>query len=183
MPQQQQMTLKEKVNLVYNACDVHQRAIVVPLREGMGKNFLGFRCLLAFGLMILWTALTQDSWMLYWVVIWVFCLAWRSIEANHLEVHTHSDGWCNGLGDNQRLAKGLFEPLLVGLCGLLLRAWYLENGWNPAGLPNFLLLGVFTLSFVQRANVIMYERKIDVMNDARMEQEDIARESQNRNRR
>jgi hypothetical protein len=180
--QQQPLTWKDKINAVYNICDIHQRGVVIPLREGMGPNFLGIKCLIAFVLMLIWAAVSQDTLMFYWLVLWTFCYLWRAFEANKLRglIHSYSDGRCIGLGSNDRLAKGLWEPLLVGLSAVLLRGWYIETGWNPSGLPNFLLLGFVTLIVVQKANVMMYERKLDAIGDAKMENEDLVNEYRNR---
>ena len=84
-------------------------------------------------------------------------------------IHGDYDGHCINLGSDERRAKLLFEPFLVGVLGCIVFWIYSENGWSPMGLPFFLLSGVFTLPFVERVKQTMWDRRPQAMQDARAE--------------
>ena len=181
-PQQNQgrPDFKTSMNVANALCTIHQRCIVVPFRNHWGKRALGLPCALAFVLMFFWVGFSQDPLMLGWFVAWCLFYVVRRIEAGRLsgQVHSHDDGCPINLGKNERLAKRFFEPLLIGLLGGGLRWFYIEQGWSPVGLPNFLLAGVVSLIVVEAFKKQIWERRIDDMNDARFEQESLLRDYQ-----
>jgi len=179
--QQKELTFKDKFNIAHNLCVIHQRGIVVISRNKWGKNALGLPCALAFVLMFLWAAFTQDPLMYCWLGLWCLCYLKRRAEAGRLsgQVHSFYDGWpCDGMlyCSSENIAKRVVEPILVGILGGILRWFYTEQGWSPAGLPNFLLLGVFTLPVVESVKQKVWERRLDAMKDARFEQESLAQD-------
>jgi hypothetical protein len=48
------------------------------------------------------------------------------------------------------------------------------------GLPYFFMLGLVTLPFVEKVKQLVWERRIQGINDARIEQEALVRESRER---
>jgi hypothetical protein len=186
MPEERkELTLKEHFNIAHALCVVHQRAIVVLSRDKWGKNALGFTCAFAFALQFAWAAFSQDTLMYLWLGIWCLCYAKRRGEAVKLagRVHSYYDGWpCDAVRycGSERIAKRVVEPILVGILGGILRWYYTQQGWSPMGLPNFLLLGVLTLPFVEAVNQKVRERRIDAMSDARMEQEQLVQDYRDR---
>lgn len=180
--QQKDLTLKEKFNFAVSLLLMHQRAVVVTCRNKWGAQALGFSCLGALVMMFLWYLATHDPFMLLWMGLWLLCLAKRRIEAMRLsnEIHSQSDGQTINLGSNERLAKLVYEPILVGILGMIAFWFYQLQGWRPTGLPYFLLSGVFTLPFVESVKQIIWQRKVQGMLDAKREQEALMEEFQNR---
>jgi hypothetical protein len=175
------MPWKEKVNIFYGLCNIYQRAIVVPIRKHWGINALGLPCFFAFLLQFFWSAFTQDPFMYGWLVLWTLCYLKRRGEAQKIrgQVQSYYDGFpgdANFWRCSEITAKRFLEPALVGALGAFLRWVYSENGWSPAGLPNFLLLGVIPLLLVAGVNQMMWERKIDAIRDAEIEGQSLARE-------
>jgi hypothetical protein len=68
----------------------------------------------------------------------------------------------------------IVEPALIGILGGILYLVYREYGWNPWGLPYFLLIGVPVLAFIESLNKKIWQRRIDKMNDGRIEGEAMA---------
>lgn len=183
--QQKELTYKDKFNIAHALCVFHQRCIVVICRNQFGKNALGVTCACAFVLMLLWAAFSQDPFMYGWLGLWVLFYAKRRMEALRLvgQVHSYYDGWpfdAVRFCGSENVAKRFVEPVLVGILGGGLRWFYTEQGWAPAGLPNFLLLGVFTLPFVEWVKQKARERRIHAMSDARWEQESLVEEYRDR---
>src|SRR5579859_4238801 len=182
MPEQQkELTHKDKFNIVFALCLFHQRCIVVICRNQWGRNALGVSCAWAFGLLFFWAAFSQDPFMYCWLVIWLLCYVKRRFEAGRIydQVNSYYDGWpfdAVRFCGSENIAKRVIEPVLVGLLGGGLRWVYTEQGWSPAGLPNFLLLGVLTLSFVEWVKQRIHERRTQAMRDGRLEQEQLARD-------
>jgi len=54
---------KRNFNMAYNGMLIHQRAIILPMRERCGKDVLGLPCALALVLMCVWAALSRDPFM------------------------------------------------------------------------------------------------------------------------
>lgn len=181
MPEQQkELTTKDKFNVIFALCVFHQRGVVMICRNHWGKNALGISCLWAFGLMFFWAALSQDPFMYCWLALWTLFYIKRRFEAARIygQVNTWYDGWpfdAIRIGRTEYVAKRWVEPILVGILGWGLRWLYREQGWSPVGLPNFLILGVMTLPFVEWVKQRAYERRIDAMHDGRHEQEWMAR--------
>jgi hypothetical protein len=191
MQQQQEdfMTrYKRNFNIAYNLMLVHQRAIIIPMRERYGKEVFGSPCALAFLLMCAWAALSMDAFMWLWVGVWLFYLARRKDEAVRLansgaRIHSQYDGWpldANRYGCSENVAKLVVEPVLVGAVGIVLFMIYQEAGLPVYGLPYFFMLGLVTLPFVEKVKQLVWERRIQGINDARIEQEALVRESRER---
>jgi hypothetical protein len=173
---------KQSFNIAYGVALIHQRGIVVLNRDRWGKNALGKHCALAFVLMFFWAGFTQDVFMYGWLALWCIAYFQRRIEASKLvgQVHTYSDGRANQKGSNEKMAKTVYEPIIVGIMGVVLRCIYIENGWPTGGLPTFLLVGCFTLPLVESVKQQAWDRKLDAMNDARIENEQLQQEYRDR---
>ena len=98
-------------------------------------------------------------------------------------VHSQHDGnsfdarrFCR----SERTAKLIVEPILVAIFGTVLWWIYLRMGWHRHGLPAFILTGIFTLPFVEKVKQTVWERRLQGMQDAKLEQQALVRESHQR---
>ncbi len=177
---------KQNFNFTHALFTMHQRALTVPMRNNYGTQALGFPCLFALGLMVLWYVATGgDPGMMYWIGFWLLCLVKRRVEGVKLSgrIHSHYDGWPSDamkFAGNEKTAKMVVEPVLVGILGGTVYWFYTENGWRPTGLPYFLLAGVVTLPFVESVKQTIWQRRIQGMIDAKLDQEMLMEEFQNR---
>jgi hypothetical protein len=132
-------------------------------------------------------ALARDPFMWVWTVFWVLCLILRQREAMRLSkggtVHSQYDGnpfdakrFCR----SERTAKLIVEPILIGIFGALLWWIYQQMGWDPRGLPAFFLTGIITFPFVEQVKQTAWERRLQGMQDAKLEQQALVRESHQR---
>jgi len=183
MQQQQQEDFTEKwkrnFNLTAGLCMIHQRGIVVPMRNRWGVQALGTSCAWAFFLMLLWALFSQDVFMWGWLGVWTIYYLQRKAEATKLvksgeRIHSHSDGdSIDGarIGRSAKTAKLVVEPILVVAFGICLYLIYGELGMRPYGLPYFMLAGGITLPFVEQVKQQIWEKRIQAMTDARLENE------------
>jgi hypothetical protein len=168
---------KQNFNVLYMLCTFHQRAIIVPLRKNFGVEALGFPCLLALVVMVLWATFSHDILMWWYIALWFVFFLHRRMQAVALaktgRIHSRYDGWPDlAKGSlSEKFARMFGEPILVGIAGYLALQWYIAEGMNYRGLPYFLLAGCFTLPFVEAANQIMWRRRSQAMMDARLEQQ------------
>jgi hypothetical protein len=171
---------KTSFNIAYTLALIHQRGIIIIGRKMFGKEALGRPCFFAFILMCMWAAFSRDIFMHLWVVLWLLHYIVRRAEAVRLtrtgQVHSYSDGSTINLGSNENAAKLVYEPVLVGILGGFLFWLYNENDWSPYGLPYYLLAGCFSLPFVEWVKQTIWERRVQSMTDARMEQEQLVRD-------
>lgn len=179
--QQQELTYKEKLNLVVFGCVVVQRAIVIVTRRRFGLQALGKECAFAFFLILAWAAATQDVFMYAWLVIWCVCMAKRRNEAtkafqNGDSLHTWSDGVPINLGQNENLAKLWYEPICTVILGGIALWCYRENGMPVRGLPCFLFCGAMCMRVVESIRIKAQERRMMAVSDARLEQESLVKE-------
>jgi hypothetical protein len=189
MLEQQQKTeqqkFKDSFNIAFFWFLVHQRGLTVLMRNQWGVQALGFPCGLAFVLMLVWASFARDPFMLVWTAVWLLYLLRRQREAarNARKTHSQYDGWpldAMRFCRTQKTAKLVVEPILVAIFGSLLWWIYRQMGWDPHGLPAFLLAGIITLPFVERVKQAAWERRLQGMQDARLEQEALVRESHKR---
>jgi hypothetical protein len=181
MPQQQENgdNWKRNFNVTHSIFLMHQRALTVPMRNQYGGQALGTPCALALVMMLLWWMATHDDFMLLWIGFWLLCFIKRRAEAvrlakNGARIHSHYDGWpfdAIRFARSERAAKMMVEPILVGILGGFLFWVYQENGWRPTGLPYFVLSGVVTLPFVEMVKQTAWDKRLQGMHDARLEQE------------
>ena len=189
MQQQQQESLvanwRSKFNIAYTLLVIHQRAIVVPLRKYWGLKALALPCFWAFGLMVAWAALSRDVFMWIWVGIWLIALlkrrqeSTRAIEAGG-QIHSEYDGWPELTKKNEKAAKLVLEPFVVGWLGGFLWWVYEQYGMPVGGLPAFLLVGVVSLPFVEMVKQQIWQQKVQSMVDARVEQEALMKDVRER---
>lgn len=183
MQQQKEMGFKEKFNICHFLMVIHQRGLTIMCRSYWGKEALGLPCLLALILMFLWYVFTADSLMLLWMALWFAVYLTRKMQAIKVagKVHSQYDGFPDVMRfvKNEKIAKLVVEPLLFGSLGLFALQYYEDMGWSPTGLPYFLLSGTFTLPFVALVNVAIWERQIQAIQDAKLEQEALAEETRN----
>jgi hypothetical protein len=189
MPEQQKGFFddwKRNSNIIFNLCLMHQRSLVVVSRDQWGKQALGIPCALAFVLMFLWATFTQDPFMYGWMILWSFCYLKRRIEAGRLArkgIHSQWDGsskQARRFRCSEKTGKLILEPMLFGIAGCIVLWFYNEQGWRPTGLPYFLLAGVFTLRFVAIVQQTIWDRRLEAMNDVRLEQAAAMRDYQDR---
>lgn len=175
---------KRNFNIAHWLMMAHQRALVVPARRHFGTQALAFPCLFALGLMGLWYVATADPGMLAYMGFWLLFLVVRRIEAVKIagQVSSHSDGKTINLGSNEYLAKMFYEPLCVGILGGIFYWIYTENGLRPTGLPYFLLAGIVSLPFVEGVKQTLWQRRIQGMQDARIDNEMLMEDFNNQNR-
>ena len=95
-------------------------------------------------------------------------------------IHSQYDGWpieAIKFGRTEKVAKLIVEPIIVGALGAVLFVIYQGAEMPVYGLPYFFLLGLATLPFVEKVKQATWERRIQGMVDARVEQEALVRES------
>lgn len=185
MEQRKELTYKEKLNFVFFACVVVHRGIVIITRKSFGLQALGKECAFALFLMIGWATFSQDVLMYGWIALWLACLAKRRIEATKLfkngaAINSYYDGLPINLGQDERMAKMYYEPILTALFGAFLYWLYEQNGWPTAGLPCFLFLGAIMIRVVESVKQKARERRLLAVSDARLEQESLLREYEDR---
>lgn len=188
MVQQQEDDIAQKFkrnfNIAYSLFSMHQRALVVTCRSKWGTQALGFPCLGAFIMMFLWYVATHDNFMLAWIGLWIVFQIKRRIEAVKLsgQIHSRYEGWPDDamkFVKDEKTAKKIVEPVMFGILGGFLYWVYKENGLPATGLPTFLLAGLVTLPFIESVNRTMWERKLQGMNDAKIEQEALMEDFKN----
>lgn len=171
--------VKRNFNILWLLCVMHQRALTIPLRTCYGKEALGMPCLFAVLMMILWGGLANDGVMFWYLVGWLVLFAHRRVQAITLartgRMHSAYDGR-SIIAKNDTFAKAVLEPVLIGAAGYCVLQLYQEWGWSPQGLPYFLLLGCFTLPFVEMAKRQMWQRRTQSMINARIESEAVMAE-------
>jgi hypothetical protein len=186
MQNQQQNDVRENwkrnFNIAYGIALIHQRAIVMLSRNMWGSQALGVPCALALLLMLFWGALTQDPLMWVWIVLWLFSFIKNRIQSARLkgEIHSFYDGRAIKCGSNERRAKLIIEPFKFAVVGLVALKVYEYLGWPPHGLPYFLLTSVFTLPFCEAVKQSIWNRRVQAMQDARIEQEALVDDYQNK---
>ncbi len=182
------LSYKQGFNLLYTLCILHQRALTVVSRRRFGVQALRLPCLLALVLMVLWAGFTNDNLLWLWTGLWFVCFLRRRVEAVRLvrggvRVHSWYDGFpadvCRYVR-SEKVAKRIVEPALVGLLGGILWWIYGEQGWGTAGLPTFLLTGLFTLPFVELVKRAAWEKRTQAAVDARLEAEALVRDVRDR---
>jgi hypothetical protein len=181
------MNLKRNSNIMQWICMIHQRGIIVPMRENFGKEAL-MPCAFSLVVMCLWAAFTKDAFMWFWIALWLVALVKRRTEsakmvASGVRVHSYYDGWPKEavkIGKTEKTAKLVVEPAFVVLLGTVLYYAYQEFGLPVAGLPSFFLCGIITLPFVEMVKQRIWEKRMDALSDARLEQEAMVRESRER---
>jgi len=186
MQQQQQQLdyfdrMKRNTNIMYWVCYIHQRALMMPFRKYNGVQALGFPCFFGFALIFLWWMFTGDSFLFLWGGFWLLCLVGRRIETTRYKAYIPS----RYEGDsvflrNQKSAKLVLEPAIVVWLGVVALKYYEMQGWRPNGLPYFLLVSVVTLPFVQIVNQMVWDKQLQAMSDARIENEVRNREFRDR---
>ena len=169
---------KHKFNFAYLLCLIHQRCLVLICRKKWGVQALGgLPTFLALILMIGWASFSRDLFFWAWIALWLCCLVARRIEALKLVktgLHSLYDGWSD-LTDffrcSEKAAKLIVEPVMFGILGGILLWAYTVNELPVMGLPYFFLSGVFTLPFVEAVKQTIWNKRLQAMNDARVEQQ------------
>jgi hypothetical protein len=191
-PQQQQSdpfaSWKRNFNITYWLVMMHGLGVILPARKWVGMRILGTPCALALALMVVWAMFTGDQLMWLWIAFWFVCYVRRRKETSRLvrsgaRLHSETDGYSWDAvrwGASHKAARLFVEPVLAGIAGGALYYVYQENDWNPTGLPYFFLSGLFSLPFVELVRRAIWERKIQSMNDARVEQEAVVRDYRER---
>ena len=181
------MQYKRNFNLIYSACLIHQRAIVVPLRRAFGVRALRTPCALGLILMCVWALCTHDNYMWLWIGAWFLCFLVRRAESVKLaragaKVHSEYDGWPDAIriGRTEKAAKLVIEPFIIVCLGGVLFSVYQQMHWSPYGLPYFFFTGGFTLPFLEIVKQQIWERRTQGMVDARVEQEALMNDFRNR---
>src|SRR5262249_9365931 len=105
------------------------------------------------------------------------------LAASGAKIHTWYDGYpfdAIRFVKTEYQAKRFVEPLLCGVLGALLFVIYQENNLPVHGLPYFVLTGVFTLSFIEAVKNTIWQKRLDALNDAQIEQEQLMQDRQDR---
>jgi hypothetical protein len=130
---------------------------------------LGLPCVFALIMMLLWATFSHDGYLYCYAGLWLVCFCHRRIQslvlARRERIHSLSDG--NPLLGN----KLIIEPVVIGLIGYGVLWLYEQEGYDPQGLPYFLLLGCFTVPFVEWTRQAMWRRRLQGMSNARIESE------------
>ncbi len=179
---------KRNYDIAFYVMLVHQRAIIIPLRERFGKEVFGRVCAFSFVMMCVWAAYSGDPFMWLWAGMWLVCLLKRKHETARLakegvRIHSQADGWPKDaikIGGTEKAAKLVVEPMFIGALGVVLLLLYREIGLPFYGLPCFLLFGAVSLPLVEKVKQQIWERRIQGMQDARIEQEAMVQESRER---
>jgi len=179
-----EMTWGQGFGIVFWLCLIHQRCLIIPMRNRFGVQALALPCFLATVLMFLVAGFTGDPFMWAWFGIWFLCFVRRRWEAVRLNcsgarVHSHYDGFpfdAARYGCSESVAKLVVEPVMVGVAGGLVYFGYAHMGWPVYGLPRFLLIGCFTLPFVEAVKQTIWKKREQDILDARIEQESTMRD-------
>jgi hypothetical protein len=178
---------KRNFNFFYTGCLIHQRGVVIPLRRGLGGDALGAPCALAFVLMCVWAMCTRDNFLWLWIGVWFLCFLKRRLESVVLtksgaKLHSQYDGWPDAIRivRTEKIAKLIVEPFIIVCFGAVMFYAYQQNHWQPYGLPYFMLIGGFTLPFVEIVKQQIWQRRTQSMLDARVEQEQVMNDFRNR---
>jgi hypothetical protein len=180
--------LKSIPNIAYALLVVYQRAIIVPMRTHYGKDFFGLTSILPFLLMCLWAGLTHDEYMGAWIGFWLLAVFVRFVQTRRLlargaMIHSWYDGWPDEgmkVSKSEKAAKLYAEPILVALLGGSVLLFYKAVELPSLGLPVFLLIGAPILYVVERVKEAVWDRRLQEMQNARLEQEALVRESRQR---
>lgn len=166
--------MKKNVNIALGIAQILQRCFVLVSRNRFGTQALGFPCLFAVILMLLWYMCTLDIGLLWWLGLWLVYYAKRRAEAAKLRgrVHSYYDGYpfdamryCKSEGT----AKRVVEPLMLGVLGFIAFKVYEFQGWNYKGLPYFFMAGAISVSFVAGMQQSLWQRRIQAMRDNELE--------------
>jgi len=178
------LTKGQMFNILFKICLGHQRAITVPLRNHYGVLALGWPCVWAVMLILLWAALSNDVAMFAWLAIWFVYFVMRRVEAVRLnlsgaKVHSQYDGYPTSIryGRTEKMTKLILEPLLVGIFGGLLYVVYTQYlRAPPYGLPYFFMLGSASMLIVELVKLQIWSKRKQDLLDTRLEQESIMEE-------
>jgi hypothetical protein len=163
---------------------IHQRAIIVPMRKYCGKDFFGLPCGLALLLMSAWAFFSGDDFMWVCAGFWLVALLVRKGQTYRLlaqgtliyslfdGIPTDAQRYCK----TERTAKLFVEPILVGILGGTVLLIYRMEGLPVAGLPLFFLFGLVSLPLIELLKQTIWERRLQAMQDARIEQEAVVQE-------
>jgi hypothetical protein len=184
-PQSNDLTFKQKFNIVYLLLTWHSRGITVFLREKWGKEALGTPCFFTLILMLIWWMFTADGLFLAYIGVWFVVYLIRRIEAMMMsgKVPSNYDGWpvdAMWLCNSEWIAKSWIEPMIAGVFGFLLFQYYAYMDWRPTGLPYFMIFGVFSLKFVAMVNEAAWERNVNAIQDAKLQQRVLMDDHNNR---
>jgi hypothetical protein len=177
---------KQTFDIVYSLCLMHQRALVVPLRTGWGKEALGLPCLLALALMFFWAGFSRDPLMWAYLGFWVLCQMVRRVESLRLAQGGKVHSWCDGMPmkvrfvQSHKIIKLVAEPLLVFCGGVVMLPVSAELHTPRNGLPLFLMLGIFTLPVIEIVKQMIRSKRVQGMMDARLEQQALMEEFKDR---
>jgi hypothetical protein len=180
--QQQQNDMMENMKRNFNIAHffllIHQRGLIIPLRNRFGVEAFGIHTLFALVMMVLWASFAHDEWMLWYVGIWLLFLAHRRMQSLRLARTERRQSQYDGFPmdaikfcKDEHKAKLIVEPIIVGLIGYGLLWYYQQQGWDYRGLPYFFLFGVFSLPMVEGIKQTGWKRRVQSMADARLEQE------------
>ena len=135
--------------------------------------------------MLLWWLFTNDGLLLAYIGVWLLVYITRRIEAAMIsgKVSSNYDGWpvdAMWLCESEGIAKGWIEPMIAGVFGYLLWQYYACMGWRPTGLPYFMIFSVFSLKYVAAINEAAWERKVNAIQDAKLQQQVLMDDHKNR---
>lgn len=179
--------LKRLFNIVYAVLIVYQRAIIVPMRTHYGREFF-WPCVFSLLLMCCWVAVSHDEYMRIWIGFWLLAVFARLVQTHRLlargeRIHSRFAGIPTEAlkySSTERTAKQYAEPILVGLLGAAMLLFYKAVELPSLGLPYFFLLGAPVLFFAEGINHNIWDRQLQEMQNARIEQAGMVQESRNR---
>jgi hypothetical protein len=178
---------KRNFNVAFTLCLMFQRALVVPMRNRFGVEALGTPCLLALIMLVVWSSLSQDIYLWIYTGIWLVFFVHRRAQSVRLSQternHSLYDGWpCDAIRvcKDEANAKLYIEPIMVGFAAAFAVWFYDQRGWNCNGLPYFLITGCSAMFFVELAQQTAWKRRSRQMDDARIENEQMMNEAQDR---
>jgi hypothetical protein len=180
--EQQQWGMRDTTNLFYVLVNAHATAIAVFLRHSFGKEALAWNAVFALVLILVVGGFTGSAAMFIYLAAFLAALACQRLCTFNLVRkgvvwHTRYEGWPEigfrlALG-NVKAAVFVIEPLVCACVGgMLIDLGEAVVGW-------FVLCGTPSLLIREAVHSMIDQRRLDVMRDAQIEQEHLARQYRN----
>ena len=185
--QQQEWGHKDSFNLMFVLANASATCLTVFTRHSFGVEALGLNGLLALGMILAVAGFGNSPAMLIFLICWLCALVCQRVKTMKLvrqgaKWHSRYQGW-PWVGviftRNERAARCTVEPLLCLAVGFALRC--LADAYHQSlTLPDFIMLGALSISLREGIQAAVRRKRIQAIEDARFEQEDLAAELRRR---
>jgi len=177
-PQQHDsFNIRSSLNVLYLLLSGHATCLTVFLRRGFGVEALGINGVMAFTMILLYAAATQDAFVAIFFWAWLVALIAQRIETYRLVrrgriEHSRYDGWPSvamllPFVKTEFAAKNVIEPAICLFGGALLCP-------VSEALGGFVLLGFFSLALKRGLENQVNRMRVQRLRDAEIEQRQLA---------